>query len=89
MCPSANASPTSGSGGPTRSSSSTWPPRHCAAAPSPEENRALIRRALDLAADGRWRPVVGQAYPLAEAAAAHAAIESRATLGKTLLKVGA
>ncbi|MFI6541275.1 zinc-binding dehydrogenase [Nonomuraea sp. NPDC050547] len=58
-------------------------------APSPAENRALIRRALDLAADGRWRPVVGQAYPLTEAAAAHAAIESRATLGKTLLKVGA
>ncbi|MBB5079007.1 zinc-binding dehydrogenase [Nonomuraea endophytica] len=58
-------------------------------APSPDENRALIRRALDLAADGRWRPVVGQAYPLTEAAAAHAAIESRATLGKTLLKVGA
>jgi NADPH2:quinone reductase len=45
----------------------------------------LTARALDEAAAGRLRPVIGQTYPLAEAAQAHRAIESRATLGKTLL----
>ncbi|WTX00059.1 zinc-binding dehydrogenase [Streptomycetaceae bacterium NBC_01309] len=54
-------------------------------APDPAENRALIRGALDLAAAGRWRPVVDRTYPLADAAAAHAAMESRTALGKTLL----
>ena len=41
---------------------------------------------------GRWefferrlRPVIGQTYPLAQAAAAHRAIEERRTTGKTLL----
>ena len=37
------------------------------------------------AAAGRLRPLVGQRFPLAEAAAAHTAIEARATVGKTLL----
>ncbi|MGH3204234.1 MAG: zinc-binding dehydrogenase [Streptosporangiaceae bacterium] len=36
---------------------------------------------------GRLRPVVGQEFGLARAAAAHAAIEARATVGKTLLVV--
>jgi NADPH2:quinone reductase len=45
----------------------------------------LTSRALVEAAAGRLRPVVGQTFPLAEAAAAHLAIETRATLGKTLL----
>ena len=31
--------------------------------------------------------VIGQWFPLADAAAAHAAIESRSTIGKTLLAV--
>jgi NADPH2:quinone reductase len=31
--------------------------------------------------------VIGQRFPLADAAAAHAAIESRSTIGKTLLEV--
>jgi NADPH2:quinone reductase len=31
--------------------------------------------------------VIGQTFPLSEAAAAHAAIEARATTGKTLLTV--
>jgi len=31
------------------------------------------------------RPVIGQRFPLDRAADAHAAIESRATVGKTLL----
>lgn len=45
----------------------------------------LTRQALAAAADGRLRPVIGQWFALARAADAHAAIEARATLGKTLL----
>ncbi|WP_201776414.1 zinc-binding dehydrogenase [Streptacidiphilus carbonis] len=36
---------------------------------------------------GRVRPVIGQTYPLEHAADAHAAIESRSALGKTLLLI--
>jgi len=50
-----------------------------------EESLALTREALAEAAAGRLRPIVGQTFPLARAAEAHAAIEARATLGKTLL----
>jgi NADPH2:quinone reductase len=46
---------------------------------------ALISEALDMGAAGRLKPIIGQTYPLADAAAAHRAIESRATVGKTLL----
>ncbi|MBN6034456.1 zinc-binding dehydrogenase [Amycolatopsis sp. 195334CR] len=53
----------------------------------PEEMPELSRRALAEAAAGRLRPVIGQRFPLDRAADAHAAIESRATLGKTLLEV--
>ncbi len=53
----------------------------------PEEMAALARTALAEAAAGRLRPVVGQEFGLAEAAAAHAAIEARETIGKTLLTV--
>jgi NADPH2:quinone reductase len=52
---------------------------------SPEDNRELIVQALTAAAAGRLRPVIGQTFPLSRAAKAHAAIESRATIGKTLL----
>jgi NADPH:quinone reductase len=52
---------------------------------SPEELTALARTALAEAAAGRLRPVIGQEFALAEAARAHAAIEARATVGKTLL----
>ena len=52
-----------------------------------EEAAALSRAALAEAAAGRLRPVIGQEYALDSAAAAHAAIESRATIGKTLLTV--
>jgi NADPH2:quinone reductase len=55
--------------------------------PSPEEQRALTEAALAEAAAGRLRPVIGQRLPLERAADAHAAIEARATLGKTLLEV--
>ncbi|WP_327085501.1 zinc-binding dehydrogenase [Nonomuraea sp. NBC_01738] len=57
------------------------------AAPSPAAARALIADALALAAAGELRPVVGQIRPLEEAADAHRAIESRATVGKSLLRV--
>ena len=48
--------------------------------------RAFSERALAAAAAGRITPTVGQTFALQDAAAAHAAIESRATLGKTLLR---
>jgi NADPH:quinone reductase len=47
--------------------------------------RRLERGALAAAAEGRLVPLVGQRFPLAEAAAAHGAIEARATVGKTVL----
>ncbi len=46
---------------------------------------SLTEQALDLAAEGRIHPTIGQTFPLDAAAAAHTAIESRATIGKTLL----
>ncbi|MFI5728509.1 zinc-binding dehydrogenase [Kribbella sp. NPDC051587] len=53
--------------------------------PDPVAWRDLPRRALQLLADRRLDPAIGQTFPLAEAAAAHAAIEARTTVGKTLL----
>ncbi|HEY8454213.1 MAG TPA: zinc-binding dehydrogenase [Actinopolymorphaceae bacterium] len=47
--------------------------------------RELTATALAEAAAGRLRPTIGQTFPLEQAAAAHAAIERRATVGKTLL----
>jgi len=47
----------------------------------------LTRDAFGEAVEGRLRPVIGQVFPLEDAAAAHAAIEARATIGKTLLSV--
>ena len=54
---------------------------------SPERMRELSRRALNDAAAGGLRPLIGQTFPLPAAADAHAAIEARATIGKTLLLV--
>jgi NADPH:quinone reductase len=42
-------------------------------------------RALAEAAAGRLKPLIGQTFPLGKAADAHAAIEARAVIGKTLL----
>ncbi|MFD2079208.1 NADPH2:quinone reductase [Actinopolymorpha cephalotaxi] len=53
----------------------------------PADVRDLTERALRAAADGRLHPVIGQRFELARAAEAHAAIEARATVGKTLLEV--
>lgn len=55
---------------------------------SPEQQRELSQAALAEAAAGRLRPLIGQRYPLERAADAHAAMESRATVGKTLLVAG-
>ncbi|MFC0529580.1 zinc-binding dehydrogenase [Phytohabitans kaempferiae] len=55
--------------------------------PTPQELRGYVESALAEAAAGRLRPLIGQRFPLDRAADAHAAIESRATVGKTLLEV--
>ena len=52
---------------------------------APQQLRALSERALHAAAAGHLKPVVGQWFALDNAAAAHAAIEARETIGKTLL----
>ena len=54
---------------------------------TPEQLREFTRTALEEAAAGRLHPVIGQRYPLEAAADAHTAIESRSTVGKTLLEV--
>jgi NADPH:quinone reductase len=51
------------------------------------EHHQLAQRALALLAVGRIRPVIGQTYPLHRAADAHAALEARTAIGKTLLTV--
>ncbi|MPZ85509.1 MAG: zinc-binding dehydrogenase [Actinophytocola sp.] len=57
------------------------------ATPTPTELRAYTESALAEAAAGRLRPLIGQRFPLERAADAHAAIQSRATVGKTLLEL--
>ncbi len=52
---------------------------------SPYEAVQLTHHALNEAVGGRLRAVIGQRFPLEDAAEAHRRIESRATLGKTLL----
>ncbi|WP_345457165.1 zinc-binding dehydrogenase [Actinoallomurus oryzae] len=52
---------------------------------SPEEMRQVLARALAGAAEGRMRPVIGQTFALERAADAHAAIETRDVVGRTLL----
>ena len=57
------------------------------AAMSSAELAALVHAGLAEAAAGRIHPVIGQELPLERASDAHAAIEARATIGKTLLTV--
>ena len=52
---------------------------------SPELLRARATQLFDWIADGRLRIRIGGEYPLADAAKAHADIESRKTTGKPLL----
>lgn len=54
---------------------------------SPEELRTYTAQALAAGASGLLRPVIGGRFPLERAAAAHALMESRATVGKTLLEI--
>jgi NADPH:quinone reductase len=54
---------------------------------SDEDRRRLTQRALREAAAGRIRLIIGQTFPLEKAAEAHAAIEARTVVGKTLLVV--
>jgi NADPH2:quinone reductase len=53
----------------------------------PAQLAEFARTALAEGAAGRIRPVIGQEADLARAAEGHAAIEARATIGKTLLAV--
>jgi NADPH:quinone reductase len=52
---------------------------------TPEDASNLTARALSEAAADRLTPTIAQTYPLTQATEAHRAIESRKTLGKTLL----
>lgn len=52
---------------------------------APEEFQRYAARALDEAAAGGISPLIGQTYPLERAADAHAGIEGRTVIGKTLL----
>ena len=54
-------------------------------AATPEEMRASAARLFELMQSGKILIRIGQRFPLAEAAQAHRAIESRATTGSTLL----
>lgn len=54
---------------------------------TPEDLKRLTQRALSEMAAGRIRPVIGQTFPLERAADAHAAIETRSVIGKTLLLI--
>jgi len=51
----------------------------------PADLPPLVEQALAEVSAGRIGPVIGQSFPLIEAAQAHRSIESRDTLGKTLL----
>lgn len=53
--------------------------------PDRAQRRAWVEQTLAEAAAGQYRPVIGQTFPLARAADAHAAIAARETVGKTLL----
>jgi NADPH:quinone reductase len=54
---------------------------------APVDARLLTERAMWEAAAGRIRPVIGQTFPLEQAADAHRAIEARDVIGKTLLVI--
>jgi NADPH2:quinone reductase len=54
---------------------------------TPADQKRLAERALTEAAAGRIRPVIGETFPLERAADAHAAIEARGVVGKTLLLI--
>ncbi|RSM45066.1 NADPH:quinone reductase [Actinoplanes sp. ATCC 53533] len=53
---------------------------------TPERFRHYAAGILAEAAAGRVRPLIGQTFPLARAADAHAALENRTAIGKTVLR---
>ncbi|CNG19300.1 Zn-dependent oxidoreductase [Mycobacterium tuberculosis] len=57
--------------------------------PDEKTVRELLGLALEKAVQGRLRPVIGAAYPLERAADAHRSLAARATVGKSLLLIGA
>jgi NADPH2:quinone reductase len=54
---------------------------------APGEHETFTGRALAELSAGRMKPVIGEAFPLVRAADAHAALEARTAIGKTLLSV--
>ncbi|MEU6642514.1 zinc-binding dehydrogenase [Saccharomonospora sp. NPDC046836] len=69
-----------------------WPGRRTAICSLPHEIRTdpawyrdSLARLLDLAVRRAIEPTVGETYPLADASAAHAALESRTSKGKLLM----
>jgi NADPH:quinone reductase len=54
---------------------------------APARDPGSLRRHTEQALASGLRPLIGQRFPLEDAAGAHAAIEARATTGKTLLDV--
>jgi NADPH:quinone reductase len=54
----------------------------------PGERAALARQILPDVGSGKVRPLVGQTFPLTEAARAHTMIEAREAIAKTLLIAG-
>jgi NADPH2:quinone reductase len=54
---------------------------------APADARRLTERAMSEAAAGQIRPIIGQRFPLEQAADAHRAIEARDVIGKTLLVI--
>jgi len=55
---------------------------------TPEKVAAITARLFSALAEGVITPEIGQRFPLAEAAAAHRALEGRRTLGATILLPG-
>jgi NADPH2:quinone reductase len=54
----------------------------------PETAHDLLSVALQRAAEGRLRPVIGATYPLEQAADAHRALAARAAVGRSILVIG-
>lgn len=55
--------------------------------PDAKQMRAATETALSLAASGLLQPLIGQRFPLGQAAEAHRRMEARTAIGKTLLVV--
>lgn len=56
--------------------------------PDRQTVRELLGLALERSTRGRMHPAIGATYPLEQAAAAHRALATRATVGKSLLLIG-